>query len=189
LGNSGINLFPVESIYGVIEVKTSVHSKDGLLKAVDQALEIKNLCKNSRDPRQKLPFTGVFLFESKVRGDILFDALKRRPPGERADFVLILDPADASNSNNSFYFAHWHYYSRGSRRIDFATAEEAAQERASDPPDPDKRLTFGETELGLLWFYMFLIKELDTMRLESLNLWIGKYTEVVKTHLGWRDNE
>jgi len=39
-GDSGLNLFPVESIYGVIEVKISLRSRRALLKAVDQALEI-----------------------------------------------------------------------------------------------------------------------------------------------------
>jgi len=188
-GDSGISLFPVESIYGVIEVKTSVHSKSDLLKAVDQALEVKKLCQDSRDPERKPPLTAVFVFESKVGGDALFDTLKSRSPDERADFVLILDPKDAPNSNKSFYFAHWHYHSRSSGPIDFVTAKEAAQERASNPLDPDKRLTFCDTKLALLWFYLFLIKQLDTIQLKRLNLWIWKYIEADKDRLGWRDNE
>jgi len=185
-GQSGINLFPVESIYGVIEVKTAVRSTDDLVKAVDQTLEVKKICQDNRHSDQKPPFTGVFVFESTVRGDELFDALKRRSPDKRADFALILAP-DASNPSDSFYFAHWHYFSKGGGPIRFVTAEEAAQERVSNPSAPDKHLTFGDTELALLWFYLFLVEQLDAMRLSRPNLW--KYADASKRRLGWRDDE
>ncbi len=43
--NSEVNLFPVESLYGIIEVKTSIRSQADLLTAVDQTLEVKNFAK------------------------------------------------------------------------------------------------------------------------------------------------
>jgi len=185
--DSGINLFPVESIYGVIEVKTSVRSKNDLLKAVDQTLEVKKLCRFHRGPALKSPFTGVFIFESRVAGSTLFDTLKSRPPDERADFVLILEPADASEPDDSFYFAHWHYFSRGGGSIAFVTADQAVQERVNNPSSTDKFLTFGETERALLWFYLFLIEQLEGMQLIKPNLW--RYADASRQRLGWRDNE
>ena len=83
--------------------------------------------------------------------------------------------------------AHWHYYSRGSGPIRFATADETAEEIANDPSNRDKVLTFGETESALLWFYLFLIEQLDSMELTRPNLW--QYAHAVGLDLGWRDNE
>jgi len=188
---SRVGLFPVESIYAVIEVKTSIDSAEALLKAVDQTMEVKDLCRcyRHRDGGQVLPFTGVFAFESRVNGDVLFDALKGRPPGRRADFVFILNPkaTDVDDSNNSFYFVHWHYHSRGGGRIEFVSADEAEEERGKRPSDPDKKLTFCETNRALLWFYLFLTEQLDRMRLTRPNLW--KYANASKQRLGWRNNE
>lgn len=186
---SGVSLFPVESIYGVIEVKTSISSTSSFLKAVDQTLEVKKLCQAYRNPGQTAPFTGVFVFESRVDGDTLFDVLKNRAPGERADFVFILKPksTDVSNQENSFYFVHWHYYSRGGGAIDFVSADQTAHERVNSPADADKLLTFCETERALLWFYLFLTEQLDSMQLMRPNLW--QYANASKERLGWRDNE
>jgi hypothetical protein len=186
---SGIGLFPVESIYGVIEVKTSIGSTDSLLKAINQTLEVKKLCQDYRSPGQVSPFTGVFAFESGVGGDTLFDALKSKPPSERADFVFILNPkrTDVADQNNSFYFAHWHYYSRGGGPIDFVSADQTAQERSDSPDNVDKFLTFCETEKALLWFYLFLTEQLDSMQLKRPNLW--KYANASRQRLGWRDSE
>jgi hypothetical protein len=186
--DSEINLFPVESLYGVIEVKTSIRGQTDLLAAVDQTLEVKKLCQTHRSNDQS-PFTAVFAFESKGLGDTLFDALKKRSPNERPDFVLILEPlpTDTQGGGHSFYFSHWHYHSRGGGSIDFVTADQTAQERISNPPDPDRLLTFGETGCALLWFYLFLIEQLDNMRLTRPNLW--DYAESSKQRLGWRNNE
>jgi len=187
--DSSINLFPVESIYGVIEVKTSINNTDSFLKAIDQALEVKKLCRNHRDPDQTSPFTGVFVFESGVNGATLFDTLKSRSPEDRADFVFILNPkpADISSQENSFYFAHWQYHSRGGGPIHFISTDQAAFKRANSTTDPDERLTFCETERALLWFYLFLIQQLDGMRLARPNLW--QYANASRERLGWRDNE
>jgi hypothetical protein len=186
---SGVGLFPVESIYGVIEVKTKIDTTDSLLKAVDQSLEVKKLCQEHRSPSHVPPFTGVFAFESAVKGDTLFDALKSRPPDERIDFVFILNPmsTDVSDQNSSFYFAHWHYYSRDGGRIEFASADQAAQERSDSPDNADKLLTFCETEKALLWFYLFFTQQLDGMQLTRPNLW--RYANASTQRLGWRDNE
>ncbi len=103
----------------------------------------------------------------------MFKALEDRPPSERADFVFILNPkpTDMSNHNNSFYFAHWHYHSRGGGRIDFVSADQTAYERIDSPVNRDKFLTFCETETALLWFYLYLTEQLDSMRLTKPNLW------------------
>jgi hypothetical protein len=184
---SGINLFPVESIYGVIEVKTNISSQDEFLFAVDQTLEVKKLCKDFRPADRKSPFTGVFVFESKVAGNTLFNTLKKRAPEERADFMLILKPASASRPDSSLHFAHWHYYSRGSGPIRFTTADETAEEIARDSSNRDKFLTIGETENALIWFYLFLIEQLDSMELIRPNLW--QYAQAIGLDLGWRNNE
>ncbi len=186
---SRIGLFPVESIYGIIEVKTNIDSTDSLLKAVDQTLEVKKLCQHYRDPGQVSPFTSVFAFESRVKADTLFHALKNRLPSGRADFVFILNPkpTDISHPNNSFYFAHWHYYSRGGGPIEFVSADQTAQERSDNPDNADKLLTFCESERALLWFYLFLTEQLDSVHLTRPNLW--KYANASTQRLGWRNNE
>lgn len=111
-------------------------------------------------------------FESKVAGNTLFNALKERLPNERADFVLVLESLynDTQSVTNSFYFDHWHYHSRGNGPIDFVIADETAQERISNPLNPVKQLTFGETECALHWFYLFLLEQLDNMQITRLNL-------------------
>lgn len=172
-------IFPVESIYGVLEVKTCIYNKDDLLNAVEQTLEVKRLCIDNRTPNQKSPFTAVFAFETKVAGRTLFDVLQSRQPNERPDFVLILD--------QNFYFTHWHYYSRGSGSIDFVTADETAKERADSSSENDKFLTFGETERALLWFYLFLIEQLDSMHLTKPNFW--QYARANQERLGWKHDE
>lgn len=186
---SAVSLFPVESIYAVIEVKTSIRSTEGLLKAIDQTLEVKRLCQAYRNPQQESPFTGVFALESRVQGDSLFGTLKGRPPDERADFVLVLNPkpTDVSGQDNSFYFAHWHYHSRGGGPVDFVSADEAGEERSDSPNSAHRFLTFCETERALLWFYLFLFEQLDRMRLIRPNLW--HYANADQQRLGWRDNE
>jgi hypothetical protein len=186
---SEVGLFPVESIYGVIEVKTSINNTESFLKAIDQTLEVKKLCRAHRDRNQASPFTGVFVFESEVNGNTLFDAIKNKPPEERADFVFILNPksADISSSENSFYFTHWQYHSRGGGPISFISADQTALKRAKGHKDPDERLTFCETERALLWFYLFLIQQLDSMQLARPNLW--QYANANRERLGWRDNE
>ena len=184
---SGINLFPVESIYAVLEVKTRISSAEQLLHAIDQVLEVKRLCQTHRREGQKPPFTGVFVFDSQVAGSALFDALKTRHPQGRADFILILQPRDPSDSGNSQYFAHWHYYSRGGGAVWFATADEAERERVNSPENRNKFLTFGDTQRALLWFYLFLLQQIDNMELDRPNLW--NYANATQQRLGWRDNE
>jgi hypothetical protein len=185
----GASLFPVESVYGVIEVKTSISSTNSLLKAVEQTTEVKKLCRAGRDPQQVSPFTGVFAFESEVEGDTLFDALKRRAPAERADFVLVLNPkrSDVSNQNTSFYFAHWRYHAKDGGPIDFVSADQAAPDLSDSAANADTFLTFGDTDKALLWFYLFLTAQLNGMQLKRPDLW--EYAKGSKERLGWRDNE
>lgn len=185
----GVSLFPVESIYGVIEVKTSISSANSLLKAVQQTVEVKELCRTGRNAEQVSPFTGVFAFESEVEGDTLFDALKQRAPAERADFVLVLNPkrSDVSNQNTSFYFAHRRYHARGGGGIDFVSADQAAPAPSDSAASADTFLTFGDTDKAVLWFYLFLTAQLNGMQLRGPDLW--DYAKASKERLGWRDNE
>jgi len=104
--NSGLSLFPLESVYGVVEVKTAVRSADDLNRAVRQALEAKRLCLNRCTHS---PITAVFAFESQVSGQLLFDTLAAREPGERPDFVIIL--RSHSDPENGCYLVHWDYSS------------------------------------------------------------------------------
>lgn len=186
-----ISLYPVESIYGILEVKTSIGSKDDLRKAVEQALEVKKLVQKHRRQDHKLPFTGVVVFESKIKGDSLFEALRSVAVRERPDFVFVLNPLPSDMSNqgqgNSFYFVHWHYHSRGGGPIQFVSADETAQERSSPQQRQDKFLTFCETKRALLWLYLFMVEELDKMQLERPNLW--EYARAGRERLGWRDDE
>jgi hypothetical protein len=94
---------------------------------------------------------------------------------------------DVSDPNSSFCFAHWRYYSRGGGRIDFVSADQAAQERSQSPDNADRLLTFCETDKALLWFYLFVTQELDGMKLARPDLW--KYANASKQRLGWRNNE
>jgi len=180
------SLFPVESIYGVLEVKTSLRSKDDLLQAVDQTLEVKKLVQSNRGKKQMAPFTAVFAFESKVLGNTLFEALHERSPDKRADFVLVLNPArsEECEKDDSLYFVHWHYHSRGGGPIDFVSADETTQERSCGHKPKDKYLTFCVSNQALLWFYLFLMKQLDSMKLSKPDLW--RYTGAGRTRLGWR---
>lgn len=187
--DSGISLFPVESIYAVIEVKACLSGTDELLWAVDQTLEVKKLCLAHRGQGTAAPFTAVFVFESRVKGDTLFDALKSRQPDERADFVFVLSPKprDVSCPDNSFCFVHWHYYSRGGGPVRLVSSDDVALEQRSSPDNRDKYLTFCETDKALLWFYLFLTEQLDRIHLARPNLLA--YAQADRQRLGWRSNE
>lgn len=165
-GSSNTSLFPVESVYGVLEVKTSINSKAALNKAMEQALEVKKLCTGIASP-----FTGVFVFESQVNEDTLFDSLASRDPKERVDFVIILK--SKSHPDSSCYLTHWNYGSttNGGGPVRFVNACETSDERDSKQSPPmDNLLTLACTEDSLLWFYLFLVEQLDSIELIKPNL-------------------
>ena len=165
-GSSNTSLFPVESVYGVLEVKTSISSKAALNKAMEQALEVKKLCTGITPP-----FTGVFVFESRVNEDTLFDSLASRDPKERVDFVIILK--SKSHPGSSCYFTHWNYGSttNGGGPVHFVSTCETCNERDSKQSPPmDNLLTLACTEDSLLWFYLFLLEQLDNIELMKPNL-------------------
>ena len=188
-GGSDLSLFPVESIYGVMEVKISVTSGDGLLKAVDQALEVRKLSEAHGNSEQQTPFTGVFVFESSLPGTSLFEILKSRSLDERVDFVLVLDPKRNADSNKSLYLTHWRYHEVGHGPIEFVRAHRVAQARATIPSGQAVQLTLGMSEHALLWFYLFLIQELEAIQLQRLNHWIWGYSRSVASSLGYVINE
>ena len=163
--SSNTSLFPVESVYGVLEVKTSISRKAALNKAMEQAMEVKKLC-----TRRTPPFTGVFVFESQVNEDTLFDSLASRDPKERVDFVIILK--SKNHPNSSCYLTHWNYGSTmNGGPVRFVSAHETSKERDSKQSPPmDNLLTLACTEDSLLWFYLFLLEQLDSKELTKPNL-------------------
>jgi len=165
-GSSNTSLFPVESVYGVLEVKTSISNQATFNKAVKQAIEVKKLCNHS-----SRPFTGVFIFDSQVKEDTLFNNLASKEPKERTDFVLILKPK--SHPDSSCYLTHWNYREtmNDGGPVRFVSAAETSdeRERKSSPPI-DKLLTLACTEDALLWFYLFLLEQLDNIELPKPNL-------------------
>lgn len=167
-------------------MKTRITSTSDLCKAVEQALEVKRLCLSHRPEGQKAPFTGVIAFDSSVQWETLFEALRARVPEDRVDFVFILKPHNPVREEHSQYIAHWHYYERGGGRIIFTSADSAARERTEIVEDPDNRLTVGESENALLWFYLFLEEELGNMSLRPPNL--SEYALATKESLGYLSN-
>jgi hypothetical protein len=188
-GTSGLGLFPVESIYGVMEVKTTVTSGESLLKAVDQALEVQKLCRAHAHSEQQIPFTGVFAFESTVAGDKLFEVLKSRSLDERVDFVLVLHPKGDADLTQSLYLAHWWYHEVGRGQINFVRAHQVAGARQKLQPGHAVQLTFAMSEHALLWLYLFLIQELEAIQLPRPGDWIWRYSEAVADSLGYVINE
>ena len=170
LGWGNTSLFPVESVYGVLEVKTSINNKAALDRAMEQALEVKKLC-----ARRPPPFTGVFVFESTVNEDTLFDLASTKDPKERVDFVIILK--SKSHPDSSCYLTHWDYGSTtNGGAVRFVSAAETSDERDRKPSPPmDNLLTLACTEDSLLWLYLFLLEQLDSMELTKPNL--GEYLD------------
>jgi hypothetical protein len=165
-GSSKTSLFPVESVYGVLEVKTSISSQAALDKAVEQAVEVKKLCNRSSPP-----FVGVFVFESQINEDTLFESLASKEPKERADFVMILK--SNSHPDSSCYLTHWNYGAsmNGGVPVRFVSAAETSAERDSKSSPPmSNLLTLACTKDALLWFYLFLLEQLDDIKLTKPNL-------------------
>jgi hypothetical protein len=190
-GWGGVSLFPIESVYGVIEVKTSIKNVKGLLQAVKQALEVNRLCTPKQGPK---PFTAVFAFEATIKSETIFNTLLRLEPQDRVDFILILKPKEPRRpkepkkteklkesgepkeyNGTSIYITHWHYHSQGSGLIDFVSAQDVAQERSDvvqrkPKAEIRKYLTIANTDDALLFFYLFLLDHLSNMTLSKPNL-------------------
>jgi hypothetical protein len=196
-GEAGFHLFPIESVYAVIEVKKTIDTGE-LLKAIDQATEAKQLAR--QDLMVQRPFTAVVAFHSDITTETLLEKVGELAPERRVDFVLILNPkptqgdSDASQfSPKSDYIAHWNYHTPGvgGGAIEFTTAYDAASEAkaltSKHPPGlPHVYLTWGQSEHTLMWFYLLLISKLDEMETQRPNLW--QYAQANKTDLGYRRN-
>jgi hypothetical protein len=177
-GDGEISLFPAESVYAVMEVKTSLADSDDFRKAMRQAREGQVLCQT----RGNSPFTAVFAFESRIAADTMFKILKELPKHERVDFVLVLEPKP---SGESFYLSHWNYEEANKGRITMLPAHVAAEAPASD--QLLGKLTLGRSPDAILWFYLFLLDELSKKQLSSPDMW--QYTDSSKLNLGHLANE
>lgn len=195
-GETGFHLFPIESVYAVIEVKKTIDSTE-LLRGIGQAVEAKRLV----DENSSRPFTCVIAFNSNTSTETLARNINKLPPEKRVDFVLILNQRmsnigkDVKTNYKSDYIAHWYYQTPGvgGGKIDFTTSYNASVESKNlasfspeNKPLPHIYLTWGQSEHALMWFYLFLISSLDAMEIQVPNLW--EYAGANDTNLGYMGN-
>jgi hypothetical protein len=181
-GGAGLHLFPIESVYCVLEVKTCLHKKSDLQKAMHQVAEVKRLHR-TYCPDIPEPFTGIFAFESRISPDDLFETVRSTKISDRPDFVIEI--------GTNYYVSHWHYLHLGPGPIMFATAVDVYEE-VKTGGEQRRFLTLGRSESSLLWFYLFLIDRLNILDrqpppIRRPNLW--QYTEAFRVNLGYIKNE
>jgi len=181
-GESGLNLFPIESVYAVVEIKTCFHKTDDVKQAAKQVYEVKQIHKKYL-PGNLAPFTAVFAFASSVSNKVILHTLGNMLLEERPDIVLFLGSDGPGEQPKSSYIAHWYYVTGGHGPIGFVTANEAVAQRGAENPKV-VCLTLGETENTLLWFYLFLLARLqmvDTQidKARCPNLWRYVFSEQV----------
>lgn len=175
-GETGFHLFPIESVYAVIEVKKTITTAE-LSRGLKQAIEARKLRNNfSR------PFTAVIAMESKILSTTLLQNISNLSLEDRVDFVLIVKPKDTPTKSD--YIAHWWYkeLDTGKSLIEFAIVDKVYNGRLGKSNN-NYRLTLGSSEDALLWFYLFLISSINAIPQEPVNLW--KYAEVEKIDLGY----
>jgi hypothetical protein len=161
-GDSGLGLFPIESIYAVMEVKTCFQKADDVKKAARQVYEVKGMQKkHSRSLAP--PVTVVFAFSTEITADAIFQTLQVLPAAERPDFTLFLgSQLGIDEWEKAGYVTHWRYLKRGYGPIGFVTADEAEGYRQGRDPRL-MLLTLARSENALLWFYLFLMTRLQLM--------------------------
>lgn len=189
-GETGSHLFPIESVYAILEVKKTIDSAE-LLKGVKQATEARGLGGETF----ARPFTAVIAFDSKIQTETLAQKIYELPFEERVDFILIINPMLNNDEKQvkgeaakSDYIAHWYYETPGvgGGAIRFVSAHDAYSESKNPPPTPHIYATWGRSEHALLWFYLFLISSVNAMENQTPNLW--EYAEAIKIGLGWKGN-
>jgi hypothetical protein len=188
--DSGLNLFPIESVYAVVEVKTCFNTSDDVRKASRQVYEVKRI-QRKHSPDVPSPLTVVFAFSSALSQETTFKIIEAMEVEERPDFLLCLGSTKANEQPHSIYITHWHYVTGSWGEIGFVTADEAVLAR--DRLDSrDIYLTLSQSENSLLWFYLFFITRLqmvDTQidKARSPNLW--KYAISSRLDPGHKHNE
>jgi hypothetical protein len=188
--DAGLSLFPVESVYAVVEVKTCFHALDDIKKSARQVYEVKRIQKK-HTPNAVSLFSVVFAFSSSVTKDSLFETIQAMPVEERPDFAMFLGSSKAGEQLIAAYVTHWHYVTGGHGPIGFVTSEETFAAREST----DARtifLTLGETEHALLWFYLFFSARLQMIdprvdKSRSPNLFT--YARSPEVDLGYKRDE
>lgn len=174
--NSPLHLFPIESVYAVIEVKSILANPN---EAIEQATRVREL--KSQDATA-YPFTAVLAKKTNLPSQTIFDAISKKEPEKRVDFLLIIDTNE--------YFTHWLYMDRdprfrsvadSRRRIKFVRAREKAEHSDS------VLLTYAKDEYAIMWFYLSLLDHLTTTRLKVTD--VGAYAQAYGIPLGWQHNE
>ena len=189
-GESDLKLFPVESIYAVIEIKTCFHKPDDVKLASKQVYEVKRI-QQRRLPKHPAPFTAVFAFSSSVDKEKIFTTLRHMPLVERPDIVLFIGSEKEGEQPKSCYITHWYYATGGYGPIGFVTTDQAVIEKNAENGKA-VHLTLGETENTLLWFYLFLVTRLqmvDTQIDESRCPNLFEYAHAQQVDLGYVTNE
>lgn len=179
-GQTGFNLFPIESVFAVIEVKRRVDTSV-LVKGIDQANEVKKL--SVECGLKGRPFTAVIAFETKVKPETLLTNMGKLNPEERVDFVLVINPRFLDREDaESDYISHWWYETpgEGGGRIDFRLSDLARGH------EDHVFLTWARSRYALLWFYLFLTSELGRMDAIGPNLW--EYARSRQMDLGYQHN-
>lgn len=98
-GDSGLSLFPIESVYAVAEIKTCFHGEDDVKQAARQVYEVKQI-HGKYLPDNLAPFTIVFAFASSVGNRVIFNSLRDMALEERPDIVLFLGSDRAGEQPN-----------------------------------------------------------------------------------------
>jgi hypothetical protein len=101
-----------------------------------------------------------------------------------------------SRPDSSCYLTHWDYgATTNGGPVRFVSAGETVTERTSKSSPPmDNLLTLACTKDSLLWFYLFLIEQLDSIELAKPNLldYVDGETRETLGHcrdeseIGWR---
>lgn len=189
--NSGLSLFPIETVYAVIEVKTCFNNSEDVKQSAKQVYEVKTIQKKHVSSNVAPIFSGVFAFSSAITKDAMFETIQAISVEERPDFVMFLGSSKEKEQPEPAYVTHWHYVTNGPGEIGFVTSDEAYAARMGT----DERsiyLTLGETEHALLWFYLFIIARLQQIdprvdKSRSPNLF--KYVRSPKIDLGYKQDE
>jgi len=174
--NSPLHLFPIECVYAVIEVKSILANPE---EAIEQATRVRELkSQNSA----AYPFTAVLSKKTNLSSQTIFDAISKKAPEKRVDFLLLIDTNE--------YFTHWLYMHRNQRfrsvqdshrRVKFVRAREKAEHSDS------VLLTYAKDEYAIMWFYLSLLDHLTTTRLKVPD--VGAYAQAYGIPLGWQHNE
>jgi len=99
--NSPLHLFPIESVYAIIEVKSVLNDPTEAIEQATRAKELKSQYSAT------YPFTAVLAKKTTLNRQKIFDAISSKEPEARIDFLLIIETNE--------YFTHWLYMDHDQR--------------------------------------------------------------------------